>query len=154
MHLSIEKGFVDFSFHLIDLGAKLDMKDSMGRYLHWQNISNYLLKTFSIEGHLCTLQPNKALLIWPYTSCKLVLIWIFKIKMEGIFVINVFVGFSDIRNYRVIKTIFCVKKCLYLLQFWSYTKILEYGKVWELYILFKPIKIFWKFLKISHSFKK
>ena len=56
--------------------------------------------------------------------------------------------------YRVTKTIFWRKKCLYLLQFWSYTKILEYGKVWQLYILFKVIKIFWKFLKISYSFKK
>ena len=56
--------------------------------------------------------------------------------------------------YRVTKTIFCQKKCLHLLQFQSYTKILEYGKVWELYILFKLIKIFWKFLKISCSFKK
>ena len=56
--------------------------------------------------------------------------------------------------YRVSKTIFCVKKCLYLFQFWSYTKILEYGKVWELYILFKPIKFFWKFLKFSRSLRK
>ena len=45
-------------------------------------------------------------------------------------------------TYRVTKTIFFWKKCLYLLQFWSYTKILEYGKVWQLYILFKQIKIF------------
>ena len=44
--------------------------------------------------------------------------------------------------YRVTKTIFWQMKCLYLLQFWSYTKILEYGKVWELYILFKQIKNF------------
>ena len=34
------------------------------------------------------------------------------------------------------------KKCLYLFQFWSYTKILEYGKVWQLYILFKQINFF------------
>ena len=45
-------------------------------------------------------------------------------------------------HYRVTKTIFCRKKCLYLFQFWSYTKILDYGKVWELYILFKLIKIY------------
>ena len=31
---------------------------------------------------------------------------------------------------------------VYLLQFWSYTKILEYGKVWEPYISFNQIKIF------------
>ena len=55
---------------------------------------------------------------------------------------------------RVTKTIFFLKKGLYLFQFWSYTKILEYGKVWELYISFKLIKIFWKFSKISRSFKK
>ena len=60
----------------------------------------------------------------------------------------------NFRTYRVIKTIFCVNKCLYLLQFWSYTKILEYGKVWQLYILFKLIKMFWKFLNFSRSFKK
>ena len=57
-------------------------------------------------------------------------------------------------NYRVTKTIFMRNKCLYLFQFWSYTKILEYGKVWELYILFKPITNFWKFLKFLRSFKK
>ena len=56
--------------------------------------------------------------------------------------------------YRVTKTIFMRKKVLYLFQFWSYTKILEYGKVWELYISLKLIKIFWKFLKISHGFEK
>ena len=45
-------------------------------------------------------------------------------------------------TYRVTKTIFFRKKCLYLLQFWSYTKILEYGKVWELYISSEQIKFF------------
>ena len=44
---------------------------------------------------------------------------------------------------------FCRKKCLYLFQFCSYTKILEYGKVWELYILFKLINFF---LKIFENF--
>ena len=48
----------------------------------------------------------------------------------------------NICKYRVTKTIFWQKKCLYLLQFWNYTKILQYGKVWELYILFKQIKNF------------
>ena len=49
---------------------------------------------------------------------------------------------------------FSRKKCLYLFQFWSNTKIHEYEKVWELYNLFNLIKMFWNFLKISHAFKK
>ena len=56
-------------------------------------------------------------------------------------------------KYRVAKTIFSRKKCLYLFQLWSYTKILEYGKVWELYIPFKQIKFFQKHDWKSFSLK-
>ena len=64
-------------------------------------------------------------------------------------------NYSLLTSYRVTKTIFWQMKCLYLLQFWSLTKILEYGKVyfhWKPPQLYYVLRNVWNQEKISTIF--